>query len=139
MKKLILFSKSIFKKKFIRSFNKNLKYYNKSDSQNINNEAKGNKKEPGKIKKLIIEYGKFGLIYWTLLWFISGIGIYFLIEYKFINLEKAKMLLEKYQYEIELDEKKKIITAIALNEILEIIRFPFMLFTLRFAKKIFKK
>ena len=93
-------------------------------------------------KKIIKEYGIFFFVYWTALWAVSGIIIFLLLEYGMIGGTDAILFLEWIRLDsiIPLESIDPTIgnaaIAIAVNECLEIIRFPFAVSSFMILKKI---
>ena len=82
-------------------------------------------------KKIVKEYGIFFFIYWTAIWACSGVIIFLLLEYGLIGGADAISFLKWIRLDsiISLESINptvgNIAVAIAINECLEIVRFPF--------------
>ena len=94
-------------------------------------------------KKTIKEYGIFFFIYWTAIWACSGVIIFLLLEYGLIGGAAAISFLKWIRLDsiISLDSIDptvgNIAVAIAINECLEIVRFPFAVSSFVILKQVF--
>tara|TARA_B100000686_G_scaffold344391_1_gene426927 strand:+ start:284 stop:592 length:309 start_codon:yes stop_codon:yes gene_type:complete len=94
-------------------------------------------------KKTIKEYGIFFFIYWTAIWACSGVIIFLLLEYGLIGGADAISFLKWIRLDsiISLDSIDptvgNIAVAIAINECLEIVRFPFAVSSFVILKQVF--
>ena len=96
-------------------------------------------------KKVIKEYGIFFFIYWTAIWACSGVVIFLLLEYGLIGGADAISFLKWIRLDsiISLESIDptvgNIAVAIAINECLEIIRFPLSVSSFVILKQMFDK
>lgn len=94
-------------------------------------------------KKTIKEYGIFFFIYWTAIWACSGVIIFLLLEYGLIGGADVISFLKWIRLDsiISLDSIDptvgNIAVAIAINECLEIVRFPFAVSSFVILKQVF--
>ncbi|MCH2453449.1 MAG: hypothetical protein MK159_02405 [Halobacteriales archaeon] len=94
-------------------------------------------------KKTIKEYGIFFFIYWTAIWACSGVIIFLLLEYGLIGGADAISFLKWIRLDsiislVSIDPTVgNIAVAIAINECLEIVRFPFAVSSFVILKQVF--
>ena len=94
-------------------------------------------------KKVIKEYGIFFFIYWTAIWACSGVIIFLLLEYGLIGGADVIWFLKWIRLDsiISLDSIDptvgNIAVAIAINECLEIVRFPLVVSSFVILKQVF--
>ena len=94
-------------------------------------------------KKVIKEYGIFFFIYWTAIWACSGVIIFLLLEYGLIVGADVISFLKWIRLDsiISLDSIDptvgNIAVAIAINECLEIVRFPLVVSSFVILKQVF--
>ena len=94
-------------------------------------------------KKIVKEYGIFFFIYWTAIWACSGVIIFLLLEYGLIGGADAISFLKWIRLDsiISLESIDptvgNIAVAIAINECLEIVRFPLVVSSFVILKQVF--
>ena len=94
-------------------------------------------------KKVIKEYGIFFFIYWTAIWACSGGIIFLLLEYGLIGGADVISFLKWIRLDsiISLDSIDptvgNIAVAVAINECLEIVRFPLVVSSFVILKQVF--
>jgi len=92
---------------------------------------------------LVKKHGVFFLGYWTATWAVTGLGIYTLIEIfgpetglnivNGLGLNQLEMMKDLHP------STGNVAIAVALNELFEVVRLPFVLATLTSVKKLFKR
>ena len=74
------------------------------------------------------QYGPVFLMYWTGLWIVSGVTLYGVLEHtSLIDVEEALRMLSLEDYVSP--TAGNVAVAVAVNELLEVVRFPFTIAT----------
>jgi len=126
---IVVNSFSSFKKEWTRKMALHKKTKEQPSESNESNEAP--KKKQWKITKLAKEHGKGFIIYYTGVWAGSGLLIFACLELGFLGENAATTAFEAMYLDRLFDLKNinassgNVVLAVAINEVLEVFKFPF--------------
>ena len=99
----------------------------------------------GKLKALVKEHGLWFLVYWTVVWIGTGVALWLVLELQVVPGGDAQGLIRMLHLDWIVDPETipasgaNAVVAVAVNEALEVVRFPLVLVSFKTVRQLLRR